>query len=164
MLFLDRHHVWCAEGTALTEFKLHRPTMSQLQYKYSCTSTPVGSYKTVTKHSPYDSEGAGDSRFLDRHAVDCGSDGMINMFWLQRSSPYGRIRYDYKCNIFHLPPLDCYWQTTQFDSDGTGNAIFLDRHHLKCNSDTGYALSYFRLQRSADQKNVQYQYRCCRKQ
>ena len=169
MLYLDRHHVWCDSGTSLTSFRLHIPGKDKYQYQYSCTSTTVGSSHTVQQKSAYDLDGSdgkqmngkGDARYLDRHAIDCGYNGMIRSFQLKRSYPYGNIRYEYQCNKFPND-LTCHDETTDFNMEEKGDASYLDRHDVRCDNNNGYALSFFRLQRSADLKTIRYRYRCCR--
>ena len=54
--------------------------------------------------------------------------------------------------------MKCGFQYTPSQIDGRGNTIYLDRHHVNCNS--AGVVSMFHLERP-DKTHVRYQYQCC---
>jgi hypothetical protein len=85
--------------------------------KKSTDKTDIGNKKT---------------HFLDRQTVDCGTNP-INRFRLK--TPGGNIKYNFNCaeNGKLGTPQD---QVTDWQKDGDGNIIFLDRLKVQCGDDS----------------------------
>jgi hypothetical protein len=87
--------------------------------------------------------------YLDRQTVDCGANP-INGFHLQRASG-DKIKYNFKCaenGNLDAPEK----KATDWDEDGDGGLIFLDRLKVKCGDDS--LITKFRLKRKGEQNKV----------
>ena len=106
----------------------------------------------MSKSTPSNDWGGGNSIYLDRHKVDCGKDG-INSFRLRR--PAGnRLSYNYDClSGINLPSTDT---NTGANNWGGGNTIYLDRHNVDCN---GKPIAHFKLTRPK-RDELSYRYGC----
>lgn len=101
----------------------------------------------------------GDAVFLDRQNVNCGQ-SYLSSFQLKTSEYYTRIKYDYNCCSVSDASVSCYDDSTLFNSDGHGNAFYLDRHTVKCRPD--YGLASFKLERNGeDLSQWRYNFKCC---
>ena len=59
---------------------------------------------------------------------------------------------------FSVPDVPkCTYKYTGWNSRGGGDSVYLDRHWVVCGG--GYAMRYFRLQRSGN--SIRYQFLCC---
>lgn len=75
----------------------------------------------------------------------------------------GQSSHSIACNTQPcLNASTCEWKTTDFDHNGGGEAIYLDRHSLHC--EEGSVLSYMKLERNSDGGKIRYRYQCCRSQ
>lgn len=153
--FLDRHLLSCDEGNAINYFHLERKG-NKYRYKYRCCNTQLPC-NSVKKSTEFDDDGNGNTIFLDRQNIDC--DGQyINNFKLQRNNGGNKVKFTYTC--CEMPEEKaCVQERTPMNDDGGGNAIFLDRHEVKCKDN--FALSQFKLSRGGGGKKYQYQYTCC---
>lgn len=165
MVYLDRHWVSCNQQP-MSMFHMQR-SGSNVRYQSSCCSvsgpTTVSSGAVYTKYSGFSSDGDGKFVYLDRHSVNCGHNGFITFFKLQRDSGHSYVRYHYTCLSLNGVWKDrsvCYDSATAWSADGGGDAYYLDRQTVRCSN--GYALSYFRLQRDNSHSYVQYRFRCCK--
>ena len=97
-VYLDRHTVDCATKP-ITQFRLHRNSEGdKIFYKYHCAKGPASSTcRDVT--TEYNDQGAGNVRYLDRHAVKCNEGEYLSKFRLDAddNDTTGRYRYEYKC-------------------------------------------------------------------
>lgn len=151
--YLDRHLLSCEEGKGINYFHLERKD-GKYRYKYRCCTTQL-QCKNVRKTTPLNDDGNGNAIFLDRHNVDC-NEQYINNFKLQRDG--SKVKYTYTC--CKMPDKKtCVTEQTPMNDDGGGNAIFLDRHEVKCKDN--FALSQFKLSRSRGGKKYRYQFTCC---
>jgi hypothetical protein len=170
--YLDRHNISCNTG-ALNNLKLVRRRDAQgnadgnYRYDYACTT---GGYlgNTEAKTTQWHDEGAGNTIYLDRLDVDCGINNLISGLRLVRNidaqgKAIGTHQYQYKCAP-SSKALKCRRVSTVADSEGAGNAIYLDRHNIKCEDNE--ALSRLKLVRVGDAQgmpngNYRYDYTCC---
>jgi len=124
-----------------------------IQPNKSTITQPIFASNT-TKNTGFNDRGGGNTIFLDRHNLNCDSNG-INSFILVNDGK-GNMRYDYNCssggNLQKLSDKD-----TGFNSDGGGNIIYLDRHNIDCGSNS--ALAQFNLIRN-NNNQLRYNYKC----
>ena len=145
-VYLDRHTVDCGQNKMLESVQLMRDrTLNNYRYKYTCCITPRQcQQETFNTNFTYD--GRGNTVYLDRQNVQCPNNDYMSSFNLNRNSATGnRVRYIYKCCHLHDTSKTVYNGVTPWNSDGGGNALYLDRHRIKCNR--GYGLTQFRLVR-----------------
>ena len=162
--YLDRHHVNC-NNDGLRRFQLK--TVNQpggenntIAYEFGCL-TGLGITETTGKETTLDVDGdPPHTVYLDRHTVDCDNKP-ITQFRLHRNSDGDKIHYKYSCGNT-IPSNSCRDVTTEYNDQGAGNVIYLNRHNVKC--DEGEYLSKFRL--DADDNDTtgkyRYEYKCCK--
>ena len=161
--YLDRHNVSCNIDSlgGINGFHLKTDTdNATMQYEYKCLNgidTSDGSDHNTTPDVDGDPP---HSVYLDRHTVDCGTKP-ITQFRLNRNSAGDKIFYKYHC-AKGPNSNTCRDVTTNYNDQGGGNVIYLDRHNVKCNE--GEYLSKFRL--DADDNDTtgkyRYEYKCCK--
>jgi len=159
--YLDRHHVNC-NNDGLRRFQLK--TVNQpdgenntIAYEFGCL-TGLGITETTEKETTLDVDGdPPHSVYLERHTVDCGNKP-ITQFKLHRKDG-DKIQYKYQCG--DTTSNSCRDVTTEYNDQGAGNVIYLNRHNVKC--DEGEYLSKFRLNVNDDDTNpkYRYEYKCC---
>jgi hypothetical protein len=167
-LLLDRQNVDCGDN-GIKRFQLVKKADGSYRYDYSCSAPFENGVNTkaneikgaVSKSTPLNEDGSvfnmgGNSIFLDRHQVDCGEDGAITQFKLNRAGTTNKYQYDYKC-VKIGKPMSSRILTTPANDVGGGNAIFLDRHNVACADDE--AMNYFTLIRPSESQ-IAYKYRC----
>ncbi|XP_065064802.1 uncharacterized protein LOC135691014 [Rhopilema esculentum] len=165
MVYLDRHRVQCAgSGSILSMFYLEK-NGEKIRFRYQCCKIEgQGVCSSSQKTSLFSEDGTGNTRYLDRHAMDCSTKGFISEFRLERNAAGNKVRYNYQCcqlSANWTGLAQCYTRHTGFTFDGNGRVYYLDRQMVSC--DAGYALSYIQLQRNnigGDQ--YRYIYRCCK--
>ena len=160
--YLDRHHVNC-NNDGLRRFQLK--TVNQpggenntIAYEFGCL-TGLGITETTEKETEADVDGdPPHTVYLDRHTVDCDNKP-ITQFKLHRKDG-DKIQYKYQCG--DTTSNSCRDVTTEYNDQGAGNVIYLNRHNVKC--DEGEYLSKFRL--DADDNDTtgkyRYEYKCCK--
>jgi len=160
--YLDRHHVNC-NNDGLRRFQLK--TVNQpggenntIAYEFGCL-TGLGITETTEKETEADVDGdPPHTVYLDRHTVDCDNKP-ITQFKLHRKDGDKR-QYKYQCG--DTTSNSCRDVTTEYNDQGAGNVIYLNRHNVKC--DEGEYLSKFRL--DADDNDTtgkyRYEYKCCK--
>ena len=156
--YLDRHHVNC-NNDGLRRFQLKNDytddTNYTMAYEFGCL-TGLGITETTEKETTPDVDGdPPHTVYLDRHTVDCGTKP-ITQFKLHRNSEGDKIHYKYQCG--DTTSNSCRDVTTEYNDQGAGNVIYLDRHDVKCNE--GEYLSKFRLD-AGDNDKYRYEYKCC---
>ena len=158
--YLDRHHVNC-NNDGLRRFQLK--TVNQpdgenntIAYEFGCL-TGLGITETTGKETTADVDGdPPHTVYLDRHTVDCDNKP-ITQFRLHRKDG-DKIHYKYSCGNT-IPSNSCRDVTTEYNEQGDGNVIYLDRHAVNCNE--GEYLSKFRLD-AGDTGKYRYEYKCCK--
>ena len=131
-----------------------------IAYEFGCL-TGLGITETTGKETTADVDGdPPHTVYLDRHTVDCDNKP-ITQFRLHRNSDGDKIHYKYSCGNT-IPSNSCRDVTTEYNDQGAGNVIYLNRHNVKC--DEGEYLSKFRL--DADDNDTtgkyRYEYKCCK--
>lgn len=164
MRYLDRHMMQCNEpGGVMAMFHLER-NVELIRYQYKCCKIDrANTCYPQRRTSVYSDDGSGQAIYLDRHAADCGTTGFISDFRVERNPNQGHIRYNYNCCMLTSKwsaLTSCYDAYTSFSYDGNGRVYYLDRQIVQCNS--GFALSYFRMQRNYALGQYRYHYRCCK--
>lgn len=104
--------------------------------------------------SPWNDAGNGNFVFLDRHNVDC-SDKAINNLHLVSKDENKSYHYEFKCSSGGSlsKPID---KSTEFNEDGGGNTMYLDRHNIDC----GKNKVLTRLQLISGNNKIKYDYKC----
>jgi hypothetical protein len=151
-IYLDRHKVDCGKDGILG-FQLRRPSKSKIDYKYACLDG-INSNPGPYKYTKTNDWGGGNTIYLDRHDVNCGS-YPITDFKLQRPSNT-TIRYEYRCSSKKAGGK-CRNLNSGWNKESRYN-IYLDRHKVSC--DKHEALTRFRLRRDGKGK-FRYDYKCC---
>ncbi len=148
-IFLDRHNVACPAKSGMSNFHLVR-SPPNFQQSYDClTGADIGDaigYTTPSGSSLYDSN----------VEAKCPTGSVLNQWHVGR--PTGStLNIDYKCVT--VPKLGaCTDMTTPWQTDGNGNAIYLDRLATACPADS--MLSRFRLENNGA-GSQRYNYTCC---
>lgn len=159
IIYLDRHGVSC-NANALNQLNLKRKGDAQgnpdgnFRYDFTCTSGGALG-PSQNKTTPLNDLGNGSAVYLDRHDVKCGDNEVLTGLKLVTNG--GKIQYQYKCAPSSAK-LTCRQDNTQFDAEGDGRSVFLDRHNVKCKPNE--ALSRLHLARKGD-GNFRYEYTCC---
>ena len=163
VVYLDKHNVSCSIDSLGGINGFHLKTdhdNATMQYEYKCLNgidTSDGSDHSTTPDVDGD---PAHTVYLERHTVDCNNKP-ITQFKLQRNSDGDKIFYNYHC-AKGPNSNTCRDVTTNYNDQGGGNVIFLDRHDVKCNE--GEYLSKFRL--DADDNDLtgkyRYEYKCCK--
>ena len=164
VIYLDRHNVSCNKD-GLNRFQLKNDytddTNHTMAYEFGCL-TGLGITETTEKQTTADVDGdPPHTVYLDRHTVDCDNKP-ITQFKLDRriDGEWEGIFYNYKCGNT-TASNSCRDVTTEYNDQGDGNVIYLDRHDVKCNE--GEYLSKFRLDVNDDDTlgKYRYEYKCC---
>jgi hypothetical protein len=102
----------------------------------------------------FNDNGNGNPIFLDRHNVNCASNG-ITQFQLTQDDKE-MYAYNYSCSSGGAlgEPVA---KDTGFNDQGDGTVDFLDRHNLDCGKDS--VLSQFKLARN-DNNQFRFDYTC----
>ena len=162
--YLDRHNVDCGydhDPDGLNGFQLKSNNdNATIQYEYKCL-TGIDTSDGGEHNTAPDVDGdPPHSVYLDRHTVDC-KNKPITQFKLHRNSTGDKIHYKYHC-AKGPNSNTCRDVTTEYNDQGAGNVIYLDRHAVSCNE--GEYLSKFRL--DADDNDTtgryRYEYKCCK--
>lgn len=122
----------------------------------STTSNQLISRTTHYK-TPWATEGDGSPAYLDQHDIKCDAGSSINSAHLERDYT-GKSRYAYTCTDTPGTGKIATTMHTEWNDNGNGNAVYLDRHDVKCA--VNHILSQIKLTRSADDKQYRYDYDC----
>jgi hypothetical protein len=123
------------------------------QYRQGDEPTSIDKeFKVISRSTPANDWGGGNSIYLDKHNVTCDDNG-INSFRLTRPRA-NQLAYQYEClDGIGLPSTG---KTTGANDWGNGDTNYLDRHNVDCN---GKPISNFRLTRPKSNE-LSYQYGC----
>jgi len=105
------------------------------------------------RSTPPKDDGNGNSVYLDRHLLSCGTSG-ISQFQLKRQGST-QIYYDYECSV--TASTDRSLKMTAPNVDGGGDTRYLDRHAISCNNKP---IKAFKLYRNGQGNKVRYRYQC----
>ncbi len=94
-IFLDRHNIDCGNNAVLSQLKLNIVGVDQ-KYKYDYTCKAGTNLKCRQLNTEYDSDGGGNSSFLDRHNIQCNPNEALSRLQLVRDAT-DKYRYDYTC-------------------------------------------------------------------
>ena len=82
----------------------------------------------------------------------------LSCFYLNHNSAGKRLRYMNNCYHLHGKSKTVYNGFTPWNSDGRGNAVYLNRNNIQCIR--GYGLTQFRLVRRLLPSRYQYEFKC----
>lgn len=155
-LYLANIPVRSEGANVLNRFKLVRvPEENSLIYVFESTNG-LKDEAVTARFTPWNEDGGGNTTFLDRHIVACEPNEAITRFQLAYDIATSQIRYEYGCRNVNLKNLTTY--ETEFNDDGKGKNIYLDRHDVKCPGNT--VLNSFQLVRNDDQTQYKYVFKC----
>lgn len=155
--YLDRHGPNCG-NEAINQFQLERSSVGpQYQYRYTCSTGGLNTPISRNSTNAAENGGRGNTVYLDRQNVNCGP-GHVLTYFQYANLPGNKSKYDFSCAPA-TKPLQCRQASTPLNEDGGGNAVYLDKHNVKCNADE--ALSQFNLINDGKGK-YQYNYTCCK--
>jgi hypothetical protein len=152
--FLDRHSINC-DNKPINRFKLVRKGDGNMAYEYNCSEG--GILKSPTTYSNPPSEANSNTVYLDRQPINCDKNSLLSRMQLA-ISPDKTWKYNYSC-VKSEKELSCRDVSTGWNEEGGGNALYLDRHDVKCENDE--SLSSIALVRKGD-GNYRYNYKCCK--
>jgi len=154
---------------ALSQFHLkrtasgfHGVSQNNIKYDYKCLAGVekehnVTGFDDGGLHTNCDTHGGGNTIYLDRHHVDCDKSPIIE-FKGDRCWSKDKYRYKYRCG--NHKSESCRDVSTNFNDEGAGEVIYLDRHDVKCKEGEEY-ISKFKLSRDGKGK-YRYDYTCCK--
>ena len=154
LFWIDRHSIECNDG--INQLQLNN-NGGKMKYDYKCVSASAPDRGAVSEvKGNWANMENGNAVTLDRITVGCGVDSVLNKVkFVNIDGVNGR--YDYNCLKMNKA-LTCREASTANSDVGGGNAIYLDRQNITCNSDE--ALSSMKLVFSGDKYN--YKYTCCK--
>jgi hypothetical protein len=92
---LKDHDINCGESGVISQLKLGHDGKGKIRYDYKCL--PSNSALTLrTDNTPLNSDGGGNSIFLDRHNIQCKPNEALNRLKLVTDDK-GNYKYDYTC-------------------------------------------------------------------
>lgn len=155
-------NVWCPPSRVLNQFQFIRENRNGIptgmfRYEYQCANG-LSAPELNKRNTDWNDAGNGDTRYLDRHNVECEPNQALTDFRLIKEETTGRIGFEYGCANVHLDNVVQY--ETEFNDDGRGESIYLERHNVSCPSET--VLNAFRLVRNEAQDNYKYVFKCGR--
>lgn len=154
-LYLANIPVKSDGANVLTHFQLRRELADEKLFYAFTTTKGLPDAPVNARFTPWAPDGDGNTVFLDRHTIACGPSEALTGFKLAYDIASSQIRFEYGCRDVNLKNLKDY--ETNFEDDGEGKSIFLDRHAVKCPENT--VLNAFRL--VPNQSNqYKYMYRC----
>jgi hypothetical protein len=151
---------------ALSQFHLKSGSAgfekNTIKYDYKCLAGvekehTISGFDSGGKHTNCDTHGDGNTVYLDRHNVDCGKSPILE-FKGNRCMSTDKYRYKYRCG--NHKSENCRDVSTNFNEEGSGNVVYLDRHDVKCKEGEEY-ISKFKLSRNGEGK-YRYDYTCCK--
>ena len=118
-------------------------------------STPaIISFKAGSQiFTPLNDGGGGNTAYLDRHDIDCNGKPLNELHY---KTGDGKIQYEYTCSSGGDLET-AILKNTDWNDEGNGNAVFLDRHNIDCGINS--VISQLKLVRDNTGK-IQYQYKC----
>ena len=155
----------CFQGCCSNEFNCNRTTTcihgsQHCDNRQDCAHNEDESDCCETRYTPWDDNGGGDTRVLDRHHLDCGSPTkMITKFSLEASDPpQNQIRYMYVCCRFAAP--FCRMRSVHnIPTESNEALVYLDKQQVDCSDYS--VLNAFHLVVNTNYKQQHYQYQCC---
>ena len=161
-VYLDRHTLHCPSGYVMNYIKLQRNSgHNQIRYMYRCCTSQLSCSDDRLKFNSrtYNGGGDGKSYYLDRQSIQCSNKG-ISYLKLDRSGSYWNYKYECCSVSYTSSSVSCYNKNTGFNKDGGGDAVYIDRHTMVCNSDKHF-ITYFKMNRNSGHNQIRYDYKCC---
>lgn len=109
----------------------------------------------TVKNTNANNWGNGNTVYLDRHNVDCETEGLQG-FKLTRPR-WNQLSYNYQCSK-NQNYNSRFNKATGWNAEGGGANIFLDRHNVNCGA---HPLTRFKLQRNG-RGRYRYDFQCAR--
>ena len=156
-LALNQHNLQCGAGYMMSGILLQR-FHDNIRFRFRCCKTVGLSCTMRRRTNAFSYSGNWNLIFLDRQTVQCDPRAVQPINSLRMITSGHQLTYQYDC-CHSSAPVRCYWKYTPFNSDGHGNAIFLDRHNVQCNSHRDF-LTHLHLTRSPPHR-FRYNYKCC---
>ncbi|GAQ87947.1 hypothetical protein KFL_003890180 [Klebsormidium nitens] len=133
------------------------------------STVPIPASDIYVDHTtPFDDDGGGNLRFLDRQNVNCFVDDQVNgglnsFVFSQQAADSGKVHYSYTCasSADSVAKDKCRTVSTTKDDDGGGNPEYLDRQVVACND--GEEISQFKMVQpdGINAGKIRYDYTCC---
>lgn len=98
-IFLDRHDADCGTNSVMTRLHLYRPQWNQVAWDYSCATNSQDKKLTCRKDAtPFNSDGNGNTIFLDRHNIKCNAnEGLSQVKLVRNPQNHSQYRFEYTC-------------------------------------------------------------------
>jgi hypothetical protein len=166
--FLDSHKLNCPLGSAISNFKLTRPSKTQLSYKYECvTNNAISTDATliISKSTHYDSShGDYSTNYLDRHHVQCPKNHVLVDFKLVDGGKDDKqLQYQFKCSPATVS--SCVTKTTKKTNAGSKpQTIYLEKQSVGPGFGTvgaNQVLAGFQMHSKYKPNKMWYQYTLC---
>ena len=154
----------CFQGCCSGQFHCSRsrkcvPETKHCDNRQDCAHNEDESDCCETKYTPWQDNGGGDTKYLDRHNLDCGSQTKMMTRFRLEASPYpgNKIRYVYTC--CRVATSFCRARLVNNNpTEENENLIYLDKQRVDCGSSS--IMNAFRLVRN-NHGQWYYNYRCC---
>lgn len=120
----------------------------------------IKNMKNIKEHylsTNFNSDGKGNSLYLDRHNIKCQDKSYLNSFKMWRDVDNKKYKYNYTC-VDSIHKNENYSKKmTELNDDGGGNIVYLDRHVIDCDKK---GILGFRLDRGSTKDKIRYNYIC----
>ena len=135
------------------------PESKHCDSRQDCIHNEDESSCCETKYTTWRENGGGNTIYIDKHHLDCGSQTkMISEFALEASpSPANYIRYKYTCCQISASYCHPRWKNNAATEEQF-SLIYLDKQHVDCG--TNSVMNAFRLIRN-HHGQWYYSYKCC---
>lgn len=153
MVYLDRHQLSCG-ARGISQFQLKRQGADEIYYGYECSQTASNELSGTYQSTTFSSDGGGDTRYLDRHALNCNN-RPIHDIELLRNNEHDEVRYRYLCGSQKLFNVKTY--NTPWD-EFSEKSWYLDRHNVECPSNQ--VLSFVKLRTHWGNNRMRYKFKC----
>ncbi len=167
--FLERHFVKCPPGSAISIFKLTRPSSKTFSYKYQCVISSAVNIEKNEKDYVHDatpfnsSKGDYFTNYLDRHKVDCPKGYALTSFKLERGGEDNKqVRYKYTCA--KVQTLCCHSKNnSKTDAGRKKETRYLENQTVGIeNINSNLVLTGFQLHSTYRPNKYHYSYNYCK--
>ena len=157
-VYLDRHNLNCGNGSAISNFKLQRPSSNQINYKYQCVKSSAIGANGAQSSTPWGAtNGDYSTNYLDRLDVKCPTGQGLTQFGLKRDND--KLKYAFTCAP--IQTICCKSATTApSDASSKKKSVYLDRQFVGIDS-TKDVLTAFRLHATYNPDRYYYTYSYC---
>eukprot|EP00928_Gymnodinium_smaydae_P037196 TRINITY_DN25863_c0_g2_i1.p1 TRINITY_DN25863_c0_g2~~TRINITY_DN25863_c0_g2_i1.p1 ORF type:complete len:1342 (-),score=166.03 TRINITY_DN25863_c0_g2_i1:240-4217(-) len=161
--FLNRHNVQCNHKNEMLQswHLVNEATSFQVMYT-CCTPSHATSDRLAIPPAPFtdlNDGGNGNTIFFDRHTIQCADQAnqALNR-WQLSGNPGQQIQFALACVVPLQPLVSCRTISTNWYTNGGGNAVYLQYHTVQCNSNE--VLNMWHLENN-DQQQYRINYQCC---